>query len=104
MREGCTGGRSRYRRGYFIERCRHKGHSGYSRAQQRGYSGRFAISTPPATSAGLNAPGATASPGASVKSSPSVTEEDEADDSPSPKLGGWAAHELRWLGETPVFR
>ena len=24
------------------------------------------------------------------------------DDSPSPKLGGRAAHELRWLGETPV--
>ena len=26
------------------------------------------------------------------------------DDSPSPKLGGRAAHELRWLGETPVVR
>ena len=26
------------------------------------------------------------------------------DDSPSPKLGGRAPHELRWLGETPVAR
>ena len=26
------------------------------------------------------------------------------DYSPSPKLGGRAAHELRWLGQTPVVR
>ena len=26
------------------------------------------------------------------------------DDSPSPKLGGRAVHELRWLGQTPVVR
>ena len=24
--------------------------------------------------------------------------------SPSPKMGGRAAHELRWLGQTPVVR
>ena len=64
----------------------------------------FAMSTPPATSAGVNASGGTASPGASVESSPSVSEEDEADDSPSPKLGRRAAHKLRWLGETPVVQ
>ena len=40
-REGCTGGRSRYRRGYYTERCRHERDSGYTRAQQRGYYGRF---------------------------------------------------------------
>ena len=62
------------------------------------------MSTPPVTSAGVNASGATASPGGSVESSPSASEEDEADDSPSPKLGGRAVHELRWLGETPVVR
>ena len=44
--------------------------------------GGFAISMPPATSAGVNASGGTASPGASVDLSPSVSEEDEADDSP----------------------
>ena len=64
-------------------------------------SGGFAMSTPPVTSAGVNASGSTASPGASVKSSPSVAEEDEVDDSPSLKLGGRAVHELRWLGGTP---
>ena len=64
----------------------------------------FAMSTPPATSAGVNASGGTVSPGASVESSPSVSEEDEVDDSPSPELGGRAARELRWLVETPVFR
>ena len=62
------------------------------------------MSTPPAASAGVNASGGTASPGASVESSPSVSEEGEADDSPSPELGGRAAHELRWLGETAVVR
>ena len=62
------------------------------------------MSTPPATSAGVNASGSTASPGTPVESSPSVSEEDEADDSPSPKIGGSAAHELRWLGETHVVR
>ena len=60
--------------------------------------------TPPATSAGVNASGGTASPGASVESSPSVSDEDEADGSPSPELGGRTARELRWLGETPVVR
>ena len=88
MREGCTGGRSKYRRGYFIERSRHERDSGYTRAQQRGYSGGFAMSTPPATSAGVNASGGIASSGASVELSPSVSEEYEVDDSPSPKLGG----------------
>ena len=65
----------------------------------------FAMSTPPATSAGVNASRSTASPNASVESLPSISEENEADaDSPSSKLGGRAAHELRWLGETPVVR
>ena len=64
----------------------------------------FSMSTPPATSAGVNASGDTASPGASVESSPSVSEGDEADDSPLPKLGGRTAHELRWLGKTRVVR
>ena len=69
-----------------------------------GTPGGFAMSTSPATSAGVNASRGTASPGALVESSPSVSEADEVDNSPSPKLGGRAAHELRWLGETPVFR
>ena len=69
-----------------------------------GTPGSFAISTPPATSARVNASGGTGSPGALVESSPSVSEEDEVDDSPSPKLGGRAAHELRRLGETRVVR
>ena len=94
----------RYRRGYFVERYRHERDSGYTRAQQRGYSGDFVIPTPPTTSAGVNASGDTASSSASVEFPPSVSEEDEADDNPSPKLGGRAAHELRWLGETPVVR
>ena len=64
----------------------------------------FAMSTPPVTLAGVNASGSTASPDALVESSPSVSEEDEVDDSPSVKLGGRAVHELRWLGETPVVR
>ena len=64
----------------------------------------FVMSTPPATSAGLNGSGGTVTPGASVESSPSVSEEDEVDDSPSPELGGRAARELRWLAETPVSR
>ena len=46
MREGSTGGWPTYRRGYFIERCRHERDSGYTRAQQRGYSGGFAMATP----------------------------------------------------------
>ena len=69
-----------------------------------GIPGGFARSTPPVTSAGVCAPGGTASHSASVESSPSVSEEDEVDDSPSPKLGGRAAHELIWLGKTPVVR
>ena len=69
-----------------------------------GTPGGFAMSTSPATSAGVNASRGTASSGTLVESSPSVSEEDEVDDSPSPKLGGRAAHELRWLGETPVIR
>ena len=104
MRERCTGGQSRYHRGYFVERCRHGRDSGYTRAQQRRYSRGFAMSTFPATPTEVNASGDTASPGASVESLPSVSEKDEADDIPSPKLGGRAAHELRWLGETPVVR
>ena len=67
-----------------------------------GTPGGFAMSTPPATSAEVDASGGTASLGASVGSSPSVSEEVEADDGLSPKLGGRAAHELRWLRETPV--
>ena len=66
--------------------------------------GGFAMSTPPVTSARVNASGSTASPGALVESSPSVAEEDEVDDSPSRKLGGRAVHELRWLGGTLVVR
>ena len=62
----------------------------------------FAMSTSPVTSAGVNAFGDNASPGASVESSPHVSEEDEVDDSPSPELSGRAARELRWLGETLV--
>ena len=65
---------------------------------------RFSMSSPPATSAGVNVSGDTTSPGASVESLPSVSEGDEADDSPLPKLGGRAAHELKWLGETRVVR
>ena len=64
----------------------------------------FAMSTPAATSAGVNASGGIASPGASIESSASVSEEVEAHDSPSPEVGGRVAHELRWLGETPVVR
>ena len=64
----------------------------------------FAMSTPPATSVGVNASGGTVSPGVSVESSPSVSEEDEVDDSPSPSMGGRADSELKWLGETPVVR
>ena len=69
-----------------------------------GTPGGFGLSTPPATSAGVNVSGGTASPGASVELSPPVSEEDEADDSPSPEVGGSAARELRWLGETSVVR
>ena len=104
MREGCTGRRSRYRNGYCVERCRHEKDSGYIRAQQRGYFEGFCSVYAPVTSAGVNAAGGTSSPGAPVESSPFVSEEDEADDIPSPKLGGRVAHELRWLEETPVVR
>ena len=62
------------------------------------------MSTPSATSAGVNASGGTASPGASVESPSSVSEKDEADESPSPELGWRTALELRWLGETPFVR
>ena len=58
-------------RGYFVERCRHERDSGYTRAQQCGYSGGLAMSTPPVTSAGVRASGGTARPGASVELSPS---------------------------------
>ena len=57
----------------------------------------FAMSTPPASSAGVNAPGGTASPRASVEPSPSVSEQSETPNSPSPALGGKAARELRGL-------
>ena len=69
-----------------------------------GTTGGFAMSTSSAASAGVNASRGTASPGALAESSPSVSEEDEMNDSPSPKLGGRAAHELRWLGKTSVVR
>ena len=101
MREGCIGGRLRYRRGYFVERCHHERDSGYTRAQQHGYSGGFCY-----VHALYNI-----GQGQRVwghcqpqRVAPSVSEEDETDDSPSPKLGGRAAHKLRWLGETPVVR
>ena len=68
-----------------------------------GTPGSFAMSTSPVTSAGVNAYEGAASPGASVELSSPVSE-DEVDDSSSPKLGGRAAHELRWLGEIPVVR
>ena len=83
---------------------RYERDSRYTRAQQRGYSREFAMSTPLATSAEVNTSGDTISLGASLELSPSVSEEDEVVASPSPKLGGRAAHELRWLGETPVVR
>ena len=69
-----------------------------------GTPGGSVMSTPPATSAEVNAPGGIASPGASVESSRFVSEKDETDYTPSPKLGGRAARKLRWLGETPVVR
>ena len=56
-----------------------------------GTPGGFATSTPSGTSVGVNASGGTASPGASVESSPYVSEEDEADDIPSSGLGGLSA-------------
>ena len=60
------------------------------------------MSTPPATSAAVNASWGAASPGASIESSPSsVSEKDETDDSPLPELGGRATRELRWLGGNP---
>ena len=62
------------------------------------------MSTPPATSAGVNASGCTASSVASVEPSASFSDEDEAGDSPSPELGERAARELRWLGGPLVVR
>ena len=53
-----------------------------------GTSGGFAMSTPPATSAGVNASGGTASRGALVESSPSVSEEDKVADEPFNEWGG----------------
>ena len=53
-----------------------------------GTPGGFAMPMPPATSVGVNASRGNASLGASVESSPSVSEEDEADDSPLSELGG----------------
>ena len=44
------------------------------------------------------------SPGALVESLTSISEEDDADDSPSPKLGGKAFRELRLFGETLVIQ
>ena len=44
------------------------------------------------------------SPGALVEPLTSVSEEDEADDSPSPELGGKASRELRMFGETLVVQ
>ena len=71
-----------------------------------GTPGGFAMSTPPATSAGVNVSASIANPvaSASVELSPAVSEVDKADDSPLPELGRRAAHELRWLGEIPVVR
>ena len=104
MREGRIGGRERYRRGYFVKRCRHGGGSGFFRAEQRGYSGRGRYFYALCDIDWVNTSGGTVSPGASVGQSPSVSEEDETDDSPSPELGGRAARKLRWLGENPVVR
>ena len=78
--------------------------SGSSVQKNAGTPGGGAMSTPSATSTGVNASGDTVRPDASVESSQSVSEEDEADDSPSSELGGRAAHELRWLGEILVVR
>ena len=69
-----------------------------------GTPGGFATSTTPAILVGVNASGGTTSTDASVKSSSSVSEEDEADDSPLPELAGRAAHELRWPGKTSIVR
>ena len=54
----------------------------------------FAISTPPATPAGFNAPGGTASPGESVELSQFVSEVDEVDDSSSPGREGCPRAEM----------
>ena len=66
--------------------------------------GGVAMSTPHVTSAGVNAFGGTVSPGASAESSSYVSEEDEANDSPSPELGGRTVCELRCLGRISVVR
>ena len=94
------GGRATYRRVCLIRTCHHGGGSGFTRAEQHGYSGEGAMLTLSATSAGVNKSEGTASPGASVESSPSAFERDEADDSPSPEPGRRAAYELA----SPVVR
>ena len=60
------------------------------------------MSTPLATSTEVNTYGSTANSGASIESQPSVSEEEEADDSSSLELGGRAAREVRSLGEALV--
>ena len=69
-----------------------------------GTSGGFAMSYAPCNIGRGRSVWGHCQPGASIESSPSVSEEDEADDSPSPELGGSPARELKWLGETPVVR
>ena len=97
MRESCTCGWSRYHRGYFVERCLHEKKLVTPVHNSVGTPGGVAMSTPLATSAGVNVSAGTASFGASVESSPSASEEDETDDNPSSELRGRAARELRWL-------
>lgn len=46
--------------------------------------------------------GGTASPDGSVQSSQGVSKQADADDSPSPKLGGRSDRERRWLEETCI--
>ena len=94
----------RLRRGYYVEICRHERDSGYTRAQQRGYSGVFCYVYTSCNIGRGERAWDTAGPGTSVELRPSVFEEDEVNDSPSPELGGAAARELRWLGETLVVR
>ena len=60
------------------------------------------MSAPSVASTGVNAP--RSSFGASVESLICVSKEDEVDNSPLPELGGRAACDLIWSGETPVVR
>ena len=76
---------------------------GHPRRAARVFRGGFYVHALCDISRG-HASGSTSSPGASVESSPSVSEEDKADDSSSAELGGRAARELRWLGEILVVR